>query len=149
MDAATAYRRSAAHQASPLRLVVLLYEQLVKDLQRAVACVESNDTEGRTQEIDHALAVVCQLQGTLDNERGGDVAVGLEQFYDLLRYSLLEAQVHVSKEILQKQIANLLILRDAWTEVERIQTSAPPAASPRASAKSSETVGPAHAGWKG
>jgi flagellar protein FliS len=121
MNAGTAYRQLAAHQASPVRLVILLYEQLVKDLRRALACLENDDIEGRSHEIDHALLVTCQLQGTLDKRQGGEIALALDKFYDLLRFSLVEAQISASQKILEKQIANLLILREAWTQVEAAQ----------------------------
>ncbi|HEY7097322.1 MAG TPA: flagellar export chaperone FliS [Terriglobales bacterium] len=123
MNAATAYRQQDAHQANPIRLVVLLYEQLIKDLRRAQGFIDNQDIEGRTHEIDHALTVVGQLQGTLDRDKGGEVAAGLDRFYELLRHSLIQAQIASSKEILQKQIESLLMLREAWTAVEKAEIS--------------------------
>jgi len=119
MDPRTAYRETAVQGASPLRLVVLLYEQAIQDLQRAMAAMAEGSVERRTQEINHALAVVGQLQGSLNMERGGEVARNLDRFYSVLRASLQEAQARVSPEILRKQVANLLTLRETWTEVER------------------------------
>lgn len=99
------YRQSAGHNATPVRLVVMLYEQLVHDLQRALAAMERNDIEARVREIDHALIVIGQLQGTLDHEQGPEVARNLDRFYDVLRASLLEAHIKVSAPILRKQIS--------------------------------------------
>jgi len=118
-DVAFAYRRSAGHNASPVRLVIILYEQLIKDLRRALSAMERNDIETRTREVDHALLVLARLQGTLDKERGGKVSDNLNQFYDLLRHTLLTAPMKGTPQILSKQISNLLQLREAWVEVER------------------------------
>jgi len=84
-DAKHAYRESAVHSASPVRLVMLLYEQIVQDLQRALNALERNDIEQRSREMDRALAIVGQLQATLDLDHGGEVAKNLEHFYTLLR----------------------------------------------------------------
>jgi len=124
IEASSAYHRTAGHSAGPVRLLVLLYEQLVKDLRRALAAGKNNDVEGRAREIDHALTVVGHLQGTLDLERGGEVANNVDRFYSVLRVRLLQSQFrfHVSEEILLEQIAHLLLLREAWMEVDRSMT---------------------------
>jgi len=98
----------------------VLYEQLVKDLRRAGAAMEKNEIEIRTREIDHALLVVGRLQGTLDVRGGGEVARNLGRFYSVLRGSLLEAQVQASREVLGDLVTQLLALRDAWEEVDRV-----------------------------
>jgi|SRR5438552_17985654 len=69
-DAKHAYRESAVHSASPVRLVMLLYEQIVQDLQCALNALERNDIEQRSREMDRALAIVGQLQATLDLDHG-------------------------------------------------------------------------------
>jgi flagellar secretion chaperone FliS len=132
LDARSAYRQSTGQSASPLRLVVLLYEQLVEDVRRALGAMDQGDAAGVAFNIGHALEVVGQLQGRLDMNHGGEVAENLERFYNLLRYNLLQAQMRSSKNILQRQLENLLTLREAWLEVERAETAAanpgPPAA---------------------
>ena len=50
-DAASAYRRSAGHNASPVKLVVILYEQLIKDLRRAAEAMARNDIEARVRSV--------------------------------------------------------------------------------------------------
>jgi flagellar protein FliS len=121
MDANLSYREAAVRGASPVGLVVLLYEQLVEDLRRAERAMENNQVEGRTSSINHALLIVGHLQNQLNLQAGGQVARNLERFYNLLRNKLLEAQVWISKEIPKEQISLLLDLRDAWTVVEREQ----------------------------
>lgn len=136
IDAKAAYRQTAGGTANSVRIVVLLYEQLVEDVRRALKAAEQRDAEICTLEIDHALEVINHLQGRLDMERGGDVARNLECFYDLLRVSLLQANIQSSCEVLRKQLDNLLTLREAWLEVERVEavrTASPvPTAAPAA-----------------
>ena len=116
MDASSAYIRSSGEGATPLRMVVLLYDQLIKDLRRAAA--KMNDIEARTRELDHALKVLGQLQGTLDLTQG-EVASNLDRFYSVLRTNLLQVQVTESAALLKEQINYLLLLREAWGQVEQ------------------------------
>ena len=124
MDARSSYRETAVRGASPVRLVICLYEQAIEDLRCAVIAMEKGDIETRTRGINHALMVIAQLQGTLDMERGGDVARNLARFYSLVRAGLAEAQVTQSTRLLEQQISQLATVHEAWLEVERV-TAAP------------------------
>ena len=118
-DARTAYNQGSTATVSPVGLVVLLYEQAAKDVREALKALRAGNIERRTFEIDHALLVVGQLQATLDINRGGEVAVNLDRFYNQVRSRLLQAQIQASAEILEEQMNLLLSLRETWQEVER------------------------------
>lgn len=128
MNPSLAYRASAVAGSSPVALVVLLYEQLVEDLRRAADAIGTRDVERRTREIDHALQIAGYLQASLNREHGGEAARNLDRFYNFLRNRLLQAQLQVSSEILDEQIAVLLDLREAWLELGREGTSSRPTA---------------------
>jgi len=132
MDARTSYRAAAVRGADPLRLVIFLYEQVVEDVRRALAALRRGDIETRTREINHALNVIAHLQGTLDTDLGGEVARNLHRFYNLVRKGLVEAQFQQSAELLEEQIAQLVTVREAWLEVQRVN-SAPAVPPPRPS----------------
>lgn len=123
MDAKFAYRESAARSSSSVGGVILLYEQAIQDLGGAIAAVTSQDIELRTKKINHALLVIGQLQGSLDLDRGGQVARNLDRFYGMVRTRLMEAQFANSAAILREQLELLLSLRAAWIEVERAEAS--------------------------
>jgi flagellar secretion chaperone FliS len=125
MDARSSYRETAVRGARPLQLVILLYEQGIEDLRRAIVALEKNDVEGRTREINHAILVIGHLQASLDRDLGGPVAANLERFYDQVRAGLVEAQFRQSAAALEQQIAHLMQVHEAWCEVER--SSAMPA----------------------
>jgi flagellar protein FliS len=125
VDPRIAYRQADARGATSLRLVVLLYEQIIQDLRQATLAIEQNNVETRTKRINHALDVICLLQATLNLERGGQVAQNLIRFYDAVRANLCEAQFQASKEILARQITDLLTVREAWEQVERLEGAAP------------------------
>ena len=129
MDPVQAYRQSEITSDNPLHLVVLLYDQLLRDLSRALDAFDRQDIPRRCEEIDHALLVLAQLQGTLNHESGGEVAQTLDTFYNVVRDGLLLATVQGSPELLKKQWQNVLRVREAWIEIDRQQSA--PGANPR------------------
>ena len=128
-DIRLAYRENTARLTTPVGRVVLLYEQIIQDIGQAIAALQGQQIEARTQAINHALLVLGLLQGSLDLDRGGEVARNLERFYALVRARLMEAQLRASAAILEDQRGLLLSLRSAWLEVENAEA---PAASPSA-----------------
>jgi flagellar protein FliS len=126
MDAIQAYRESEITGDNPVHLVVLLYDQLLRDLQRALDAFRKQDIERRCGELNHALVVLAQLQGSLNLDGGGEAAQSLDRFYDLVRENLLRASMEGSAALLEKQWRNILGVREAWLEVERRQSPPPP-----------------------
>lgn len=124
MNPTSAYRETAIRGAGPVRLVVLLYEQMIEDLRQAMNAIKQNQIEVRTNKINHAISVIGYLQSSLDKKAGGQVALNLERFYQQLRANLAKAQFSVSQRILSQQITDLLAVREAWSEVERVETAA-------------------------
>lgn len=123
-SARTAYRENEVRGASPVRLVVLLYEQLVQDLRQAARALEQNDIPLRTNHLNHAVLVIGHLQSALDFDQGGKAAEALDTFYNTLRQNLVQVQFFPFKEGLQRQITDLMALREAWVEVERAEAPA-------------------------
>jgi flagellar secretion chaperone FliS len=132
MNPRNSYRFAAAQGASPVRLVICLYEQAIEDLRRALIALEKKDIAERTRALNHAHMVIGQLQGTLDVQRGGEVATHLQRFYTVIRSGLIDAQSKQSAPLLEQQIALLVEVHDAWLEVERATSGAeqPPAEKP-------------------
>jgi flagellar protein FliS len=128
MNARLSYREAAVQGASPVRLVILLYEQAFEDLQAALDAHRRGNIEARTRLINHAILVIGYLEASLDKERGGRVALNLERFYGQVRSGLVEAQFKQSAPALELQISHLMQVHDAWCEVER--ANAAPALAP-------------------
>ncbi|MGC2110496.1 MAG: flagellar export chaperone FliS [Candidatus Korobacteraceae bacterium] len=119
VDPRQIYQDSAVRGATPIELVVLLYDAAIEDMRRASAAMRQGDIEARSAQVGHALMVLQQLQGTLDFEHGGAAAKQFEQFYNLIRAKLLEAQIRHSPDLMQQQIRFMSEVRDGWIQAER------------------------------
>jgi len=131
-----------------VRLVICLYEQAIEDLRRAVIALEKGAIEIRTREINHALMVIAQLQGSLDMERGGEVAKNLVRFYGVVRAGLTEAHLKQSARLLEQQISQLVLVYEAWLEVERATAKPnPPAPEPPSDSPAVSSPAASFADW--
>jgi flagellar biosynthetic protein FliS len=123
------YREATVQGASPVALVVRLYEQLIEDLRQVAMAIEQNDIARRTTRINHAILVVGHLQSPLDFANGGKVAKDLNHFYDVLRQNLVQVQFFPSQRGVAQLITDLLAVREAWIKVEQAESPGPPLAS--------------------
>jgi flagellar protein FliS len=124
--AARAYQQNSAFGAGPVHLIVLLYDAALRSLHRAVQAIEAHDIEKRTRALNHVLEITAELQGSLDFERGGEVARNLSGFYAAVQRQVLDASVRNSRATVETLIAEFTSLREAWAEVDRAHP-APPA----------------------
>src|SRR5271165_807496 len=112
------YRRSAIEGASPIGLMIALFDTLVGDLRRAVLALRKNDIETRCRELNHATLVLGQLNEWVDLENGGESAQTLSRFYAYLRAKMMEAAVTKSAMLLETQIDMILHVRSAWQKLD-------------------------------
>ncbi len=115
LEAKLTYRENAVRGATPIGLVVILFDAAIDDMRRVV---RASGIEERATAIRHAMLVLQQLQGTLDFEKGGQIARQFEQFYNLIRAKLLESQLRNSPEMVQQQIQFMTEVRECWVQAE-------------------------------
>ena len=115
-DTLLSYRKSSVEGASPIGLVIALYDTLSGDLSRAAEALRNDDIEARCRQLNHATLVLGQLEDWIDLPNGGDLAVNLKVFYAYLRARLLEAAITESPRLLEAQIELILEVRSAWQQ---------------------------------
>jgi len=118
-DPARAYRESAVRGASPVGLIVILYEEIIHSVRKACRSAQSGNIEERTHSLNHALAVVGHLQGILNFEKGGRVARDLSLFYDLVRSKIMEANVRTNGVTMDWIVTECSNIKLAWELVDR------------------------------
>ena len=114
---AEAYRRVNAETRSPIELVVMLYDGAIRFVGDARDAAEHNDVVGRTRAVSRALAIVTELQNTLQLEDGGDVAIELDRLYSYMTSRLLDSNVKRDRKALDEVHRLLCTVRDGWAQV--------------------------------
>jgi flagellar secretion chaperone FliS len=123
---ASTYRQLSVQSSTPLGLVVMLYDGAIAALQQAMTAMEIPDTANKCFHLNRALAIVAQLEGTLNFEQGGEVARTLKSLYVYARGQILKGNVENSTEVLRALAEKLSVVREAWYEADRRPASAAP-----------------------
>ena len=119
-----AYQEAAVGNAGPIELIVMLYDILARDLQKAIAAMEAGNIELRTKHLKHGFLALLQLEGTLNLDEGGELETTMSRFYSMLRSQMLKAQVEQDPALLQELIRLLFSVREAWVELKAKQAPA-------------------------
>ena len=106
---------------SPERLITMLYDRLLVDLDSAEEAMVRGDRETAHRELGHAQAIVLELLASLEQESWSGGA-GLAQLYVWMVRHLVNANIHQDTGALQHCRELVTPLRDAWRDAA-IQTS--------------------------
>lgn len=118
MNRERAYRDCAVAGATPIGLMVALFDRLALDLRRAAAAIRANDIETRCREINHGFLILGQLENWVDLENGGAPARHLAEFYAHLRARMMQASATQMAQILDQQIETLVAIRSRWQQLD-------------------------------
>ncbi len=102
--------------ASPAQRVVMLYDRALLDLVRADAAGAQGRTHDASDAVMHALAVVAELQSSLDVSRW-DGGPRLLDLYDWTIRELLASRAGADLTRLPAVRTVLTELREAWSAV--------------------------------
>lgn len=111
------YQEHSLDGASPVDLVVALYDGIIRFLYAAIAAVERGDVVGRRVAVKRALAILIHLQARLRMDIGGRPAQVLSEFYASMFALILQASVGNSTERFEEVIGFVRTIRDTWRQV--------------------------------
>ena len=114
-----AYRETKIKTASQGKLIIMLYDEAVKQINVAADSLEQpkpkldlvNNSIIRAQEM------VTELMVSLDFERGGEIAQSLFSLYMFFNRQLMESNLNKDPETLRRLGGMLDELRGAWAQV--------------------------------
>lgn len=114
-NARAAYMDASVATASPSRLLVMLFERLVLDVQRGLDAQRRGDFEGMNRHLIHAQDIVLELQVSLrpDEFKGG---YDLAALYGFLHRQLVMANIRKDAQITDEVLTLVTDLCDAWRQ---------------------------------
>ena len=114
-SARNAYMGGMVSTASPARLLVMLFERLGLDVDRAIASQEAGDFLAASPHLIHAQEIVLELRSSLDHDVW-DGAARLDSIYAWLHRELIRA--NISRDVSVTKDCKLIIdpLVETWRE---------------------------------
>lgn len=119
---ANAYLANSVATASPARLLVMLWDRLVLDVESALRAQMKDDRVEAGKQLVHAQAIVTEFQATLDTEgwQGGRELMAL---YGYLQRRLIQANVRQDQRATKEVLVHCRALRDTWQKAALIAAS--------------------------
>ena len=115
--AAQAYHQTQIQSQSPLELVVMLYDGALRFLQMAADATRRNDLVAKREGMSRSLAIIGELQNTLNLREGGEVALSLDRLYTYITGRLVDANAKKDPVPIDEAIRLLRPVRDAWAQI--------------------------------
>jgi flagellar secretion chaperone FliS len=115
--AAQTYYQTQIQSQSPVELVVMLYDGALRFMRAAADAVEKRDLVGKREAMSRTMAIVSELQSSLNLSAGGEIAKSLDDLYTYINGRLIEANINTSAEPIKEAIRLLTPLRDAWAQI--------------------------------
>jgi flagellar secretion chaperone FliS len=108
---------SNAGEASPYRLVALLFQKLLDNIATAKGAISQNDYAKKGEQISNAIAIVGVLEGSLDHEQGGDISANLSALYNFCSEKLFEANTNNDTELLNEVAQIIIPIKSGWDAI--------------------------------
>jgi flagellar protein FliS len=122
MNWKTAYLETRILSASPLDLVNILYEHAVIEVQAARQYLADGDVAARSKSVSKVIAIIGELQSSLDRDAGGEIASNLERLYQYMRERLTAGNFQQSDAPLAEVGRLLESIGEAWRAINRAST---------------------------
>ena len=127
--AANAYMQTHVTTTTPGHLVVMLYDGAITFLEQAKEEIAARNFAKKGILISQALDIIAELDGSLNNDKGGELAQNLHRLYMYCNTRLLRANLKMDAAIIDEVIGILSSFRSAFAEISRTQPHpAPPKA---------------------
>jgi flagellar secretion chaperone FliS len=118
------YMGDAVTTASPQRLLVMLYDRLALDLERAQAAFAAGDRTEANLQLHHAQDIVLELRSSLQVD-AWESGPRLAALYSWLLGELVQANVKADRNRVASCLQVVEPLRDAWRQAAASLAAAP------------------------
>ena len=137
----TAYKHASTN-ITKTRQLVMAYDGILSMVLRARQAIQENKPEDRYNAIQRASVVIMSLQTALDHTNGGEIAKLLDNFYFSIDLRLMRQHTDQDIEKLDRIIAEIRMMREAWVDVDNQMTNAKSKGTPEIAptAPSAETI---------
>ncbi|MBX3118179.1 MAG: flagellar export chaperone FliS [Fimbriimonadaceae bacterium] len=115
------YKKNAVNGASPLQLIVMLYDGALRFMEAGKHHMKERNLEKQNDSLQKAQRIVLELMASLDMEKGGEIAKNLFSLYGYVTNELITANINDDPVPIDRSIKVLSDLRESWVALESSQ----------------------------
>ena len=109
--------QSRIMDATPHRLVQMLMEGVLEKISIAKGNIARKETAQKGKNISNAIALVGELDASLNKDAGGELAENLGDLYDYMSRRLVTANLQNDEAILDEVAGLMLDIKAAWDAI--------------------------------
>jgi flagellar protein FliS len=113
----TAYLETRVLSADPVDLIVISYEFATLRVHEARSALAKKDIAARCRAISRTIAILGELESSLDYKLGGEIAYNLGRLYGYMREQLIRANLRQEDGPLAEVESLLGTLGEAWRAI--------------------------------
>jgi flagellar protein FliS len=118
------YLGDAVATSSPQQVLVMLYDRLALDLERAQKAAAAGEREAANEQLQHAQAIVLELRSSLRVD-AWDGGPRLAALYSWLVSELIQANIKLDTNRISSCRQVVEPLRDAWRQAAVAMAGSP------------------------
>jgi flagellar protein FliS len=111
---------SSVYDASPHKLIALLFDALHENLAVAKGGIERKEIKQKAEAIKKAMDILVRLQASLDFEKGGQVATKLDDLYTFCTNHLALANVTNDAGKIDEVYRVISEVKQGWAQISEI-----------------------------
>lgn len=115
MNPYSAYKKQSVTTMTPMEIVVKLYSETERQLNRAIMFIEQKKLEDANNALNKSLDLVGALRSVLDLNL--PIGQNLESLYAYFEKQIINANVKKDTEIIKELLPMVAELKDAFTQV--------------------------------
>ncbi len=103
--------------ASPHQLISLILRHILTNLAIASGAIGRKEIENKGKAISKTIALVDELQDSLDMEKGGEVSQNLFNLYDYVIRTLIQANLESDVNKLEEVRDLITTIKEGWDAI--------------------------------
>ena len=112
------YKSQSINTMTGGELLVMLYDELIKDVKRAELAIEAHKVDTAHSSLMHAQDIIDYLDDTLDEQY--EISQELSRLYVYFKEQLVKANISKDAAPLKEVLPMLMELRDTWKQAEKL-----------------------------
>lgn len=119
-NALNTYQQNSVNTASKEKLLIMLYDGLVKFIKQGMLGLEEKNIERSNTNFVKAQNIIHEFMSTLNMEIGGETAKSLMALYDYMYRRLVEANIKKDREIAGEVLGFAEELKQTFEEAYKL-----------------------------
>ncbi len=112
------YKKTQIETADPATLILMLFDRAIVLLDKAKKEILEKDYEQKGYSLTKANEIIAELAGSLDMEKGGEIATSLKRLYGFVLQQIVDANENRDTNAIDNARRVVSELRESWASIK-------------------------------